>query len=63
MSEGEETVSKEMLLQRLGHLPDQQWMLIDGFHDSNFNIERFKSVGPPIVKSDRRAQLALGSGE
>jgi hypothetical protein len=63
MEDGEETVSKEMLLRKLGQPPSKQWMFTDEFHNSNFNIERFKSIGPPIVKNEKRVQLALGSGE
>lgn len=64
LEEGEEVISKQMLSEKLGHAPNQNWMLTSAFdHDSTFNLERFKSVGPPIVEHERRVQLALGSGE
>jgi hypothetical protein len=63
IEEGEEAISKEMLLRKLGQPPNKQWMFTDEFHNSTFNLERFKGVGPPIVKNEKRVQLALGSGE
>lgn len=64
LEEGEEIVSIQKIAQKLGRPPNQKWMHSFGFsNDSTFNLERFKSVGPPIVNNDRRVQLALGSGE
>jgi hypothetical protein len=63
LAEGEESVSKEALQRRMGQPPCPKWMFSLGFNDSNFNVERFKSLGPPIVKDEKRRQLALGSGE
>jgi hypothetical protein len=63
LSEGVESVSKEQLLRRMGQAPNQKWMFTLGFNDSLFDFERLKSLGPPIVKGEKRAQLALGIGE
>jgi hypothetical protein len=63
LAEGHESASKDALQRRIGQAPSPKWMLSLGFNDSNFDFERFKSLGPPIVKDERRGQLALGSGE
>lgn len=63
ISEGEESISKEELLQSMGQAPSQKWMFTLGFNEVSFNLERLKSIGPPIVKNEKRMQLALGSGE
>lgn len=63
MVEGEESFSKDALQRRMGQPPCPKWMFTLGFNDSSFNFERFRSLGPPIVKDDKRRQLALGSGE
>lgn len=63
LSEGQESVSKEHLLRRMEQAPSQKWMFSHGFNDSRFDFERLKSQGPPVVKVEKREQLALGSGE
>lgn len=63
MGEGEESFSKDALQRRMGQPPCPKWMVSLGFNDSNFNLERFRSVGPPIVKDEKHRHLALGSGE
>jgi len=61
--EGQESFSKDVLQRRMGQAPSPKWMVSLGFNDSNFDFERFKRLGPPIVKDEKRRQLALGSGE
>ncbi len=63
LADGHESVSKDVLQRRMGQAPSPKWMFSLGFNDSNFNFERFKELGPPIVKDEKRRQLALGSGE
>lgn len=63
LSEGEESASKDDLSRRMGQAPSPKWMFSQGFNDSRFNFERLRSSGPPIVEIEKRAQLALGSGE
>jgi hypothetical protein len=63
LSEGQESFSKDVLQRRMGQAPSPKWMVSLGFNDSNFDFERFKRLGPPIVKDEKRRQLALGSGE
>ena len=63
LAEGEESFSKDMLQRRMGQVPSPKWMVSLGYNDSNFNFERFKNLGPPIVKDVKRRQLAIGSGE
>lgn len=63
LSEGDESVSKEELSRRMGQAPSQKWMFSAGFNDWHFDFERLKSLGPPIVKAEKQAQLALGAGE
>lgn len=63
LAEGEESSSKDVLQRRMGQAPSPKWMVSLGYNDSNFNFELFKNLGPPIVKDEKRRQLALGSGE
>lgn len=63
LAEGDESSSKDILQRRMGQAPSPKWMVSLGYNDSNFNFERFKSLGPPIVKDEKRKRLALGSGE
>jgi hypothetical protein len=63
IEEGEESISKDVLQRRLGQAPSQKWIVSLGFNEFNFDLERFKRLGPPIVKDGKRRQLALGSGE
>jgi len=50
------------LQRRLGQAPSPKWMVSLGFNEFNFDFERFKRLGPPIVKDEKHRQLALGSG-
>lgn len=63
LAEGKESVSKDVLQMRMGQAPSPKWIVSLGYNDSIFNFERFKNLGPPIVKDEKRRQLALGSGE
>lgn len=61
-AEGHPQASKDLLQRRIGQAPSPKWMVSLGFNDSNFDFDRFKSLGPPVVKVEGRGQLALGSG-
>ena len=63
LAEGEESVLKDMLQRRMGQAPSSKWMVKLGFGEITFDFERLKRIGPPIVKDEKRRQLALGSGE
>jgi hypothetical protein len=63
LGEGEESISKDVLQRRLGQAPSPKWLVSLGFNEFNFDFERFKRLGPPIVKDGKHRQLALGSGE
>ena len=61
--ESEESLSKEVLQRRMGQPPSPKWMVSLGYNDSNFDFERFKNLGPPILRDQELGRLALGSGE
>jgi hypothetical protein len=63
LSEGQESASKDQLSRRLGQAPNPKWVFSHGFNDSRFDFDKLMSQGAPVVKVEKRAQLALGSGE
>jgi hypothetical protein len=63
ISGGQESVSKDQLSRRLGQAPNAKWIFSNGFNDSRFDFDKLMSQGAPVVKVEKRVQLALGSGE
>jgi hypothetical protein len=63
LSEGQEFASKEQLGRKLGQVPNPKWIFSQGFNDFRFDLDKLLSEGAPVVKVEKRTQLALGSGE